>query len=42
MLLNLAHYLKVSRCGIFYFRMPVPVALRSAIGKREIIRSLNM
>jgi len=39
--LNLAHHLKVSRCGIFYFRMSVPVVLRSTIGKREIIRSLR-
>lgn len=39
--LNLAHHLKLSRCGIFYFRMIVPVVLRPAIGKREIIRSLR-
>lgn len=38
---NLAHHLKVSRCGIFYFRMTVPVALRPVIGKREILHSLR-
>lgn len=38
---NLAHHLKISRCGIFYFRMSVPVALRSLIGKREILHSLR-
>lgn len=39
--LNLATHLKLSRCGVFYFRMAVPVALRPAIGKREIIQSLQ-
>jgi hypothetical protein len=38
---NLAHHLKLSRCGIFYFRMRVPPALRPAIGKREILQSLR-
>jgi len=38
---NLAHHLKISRCGIFYFRMAVPVALRPVIGKREILHSLR-
>ena len=38
---NLAHHLKLSRCGIFYFRMRVPPALRPAIGKREILHSLR-
>jgi len=39
--LNLAHHLKISRCGIFYFRMRVPDALRSVICKREILHSLH-
>ncbi len=39
--LNLAHHLRLSRCGIFYFRMRVPVPLRPAIGKREILHSLK-
>jgi len=38
---NLAHHLKLPRCGVFYFRMAVPVALRPAIGKREILHSLK-
>ena len=41
MSVNLAHHLKLSRCGIFYFRMAVPVALRPVIGKREILHSLH-
>lgn len=39
--LNLAHHLKISRCGIFYFRMSVPAALRLQFGKREILHSLR-
>jgi integrase len=39
--LNLAHHLRLSRCGVFYFRMAVPAALRLAIGKREIVQSLK-
>lgn len=39
--INLAHHLKTSRHGIYYFRMTVPVALRPVIGKREILRSLQ-
>ena len=39
--LNLAHHLRLSRCGIFYFRMAVPAALRPSIGKREIVQSLK-
>lgn len=41
MSVNLAHHLKVSRHGIYYFRMRVPDALRSAFGKREILHSLQ-
>lgn len=39
--INLAHHLKVSRHGVFYFRMAVPAALRPYIGKREVIKSLR-
>ncbi len=39
--INLAHHLKISRHGVFYFRMAVPAALRPYIGKREIIKSLR-
>jgi len=39
--LNLAHHLRLSRCGVFYFRMSVPAALRQSIGKREIVKSLK-
>jgi len=39
--ISLATHLKLSRCGIYYFRMRVPAALRQAIGKREIIHSLK-
>ena len=38
---KLSHHLKISRCGIFYFRMAVPEALRPSYGKREVLKSLR-
>lgn len=34
-------YLQLSKSSIFYFRIRVPEALRSVVGKREIHRSLR-
>ena len=39
--ISLATHLKLSRCGIYYFRMRVPAHLRQLIGKNEILHSLR-
>lgn len=41
MSIALATHLKVSRHGIFYFRMTVPAPLRTQFGKRELLYSLH-
>ncbi|MCP3690184.1 MAG: hypothetical protein GY784_17405 [Gammaproteobacteria bacterium] len=39
--MRIPSYIQRNRYGIFYFRRAVPHALRSAVGKREIIFSLH-
>lgn len=39
--ITLATHLKLSRCGVYYFRMRVPANLREVIGKHEILVSLR-
>lgn len=41
MSIALATHLKVSRHGIFYFRIAIPTHLRPQFGKRELLYSLH-